>query len=121
MIEIGKIIQKVIKEKRVPVTEFAQKISTNRNNVYNIFRRETIDLKLLLKIGEVLDHDFIQYYITDSTRLAIIRNKNNENIINEEIVLLQKQVKALENEVKELRDRLKDKEMIIELLESKIK
>jgi hypothetical protein len=38
----------VLREKRIPVNEFAKKINTNRNNVYHIFRRETIDTGLLV-------------------------------------------------------------------------
>ena len=119
MIAIGKIIEKVLREKRVPVTEFAKKINTNRNNVYHIFNRETIDTGLLIKIGEILDHDFFQYYISRQTRSDIVNDKSNFYTVNSEIKKLQKQNETLQSELIDLRSSLQDKDMIIELLKLK--
>ncbi|MBA2561954.1 MAG: helix-turn-helix transcriptional regulator [Chitinophagaceae bacterium] len=62
MMHIGKIIKEQVHKKKWSVSEFAQKINTNRNNVYNIFTRQSIDTQLLFTISTVLEHDFFQYY-----------------------------------------------------------
>jgi hypothetical protein len=119
MVEIGKIIENILRQKRMPIIEFAQKINTNRNNVCNIFRRKTIDTGLLLKIGEILDHDFFQYFITNKTRTSILSERNSLYLVNSELKVLKEQNDKLEKEIKDLQNRLEDKEMIIKLLKEK--
>lgn len=64
MVHIGEEIKKVFDERGISVSEFGRRISTSRENVYGIFKRETIDTGLLVKISKVLDHDFFRYYTT---------------------------------------------------------
>lgn len=40
--------------------DFARKIHHARSTVYDIFKRKSIDIDLLLKISEVLEYDFIE-------------------------------------------------------------
>ncbi|MBD5240147.1 MAG: XRE family transcriptional regulator [Bacteroidales bacterium] len=40
------------------VTWFANKICCSRTNVYKIFERDNIDVRLLYSISRVLNHDF---------------------------------------------------------------
>jgi hypothetical protein len=119
MVEIGKIIEKILRQKKMPIIEFAKKINTNRNNVYSIYHRKTIDTGLLLKISEVLEHDFFHYYLTQEALLSIANEKNNFFLFNIELKALKDQNEKMEKEIKELQSRLIDKEMIIELLDSK--
>ncbi len=62
MVHIGKKIQQQLWVKKISVADFAFKINTTRNNVYNIFHRQSIDTELLYKICIILNHDFFQYY-----------------------------------------------------------
>ena len=62
MIHIGNKIKSVLKEKGLSISEFARRINTSRENVYGIFKRQTLDTGQLLKINAVLDYDFFQYY-----------------------------------------------------------
>ena len=41
------------------VTEFARRLNCHRQNVYDIFKRQNIDLSLLQRISRVLEHDFV--------------------------------------------------------------
>ena len=59
---IGQIIKKQVEDSGIKITAFAEKINVSRNNVYDIFNRNSIDTELLKKISEVLNHDFFQYY-----------------------------------------------------------
>lgn len=60
MVHIGKLIKKQLELKKLSVAEFAQKINTNRNNVYDIFKRTSIDTELLYKISIILNFDFFK-------------------------------------------------------------
>ena len=47
--KIGQIIEERLRAQNVNVTEFAKKLHTRRENVYDIFKRENIDIELLKK------------------------------------------------------------------------
>ena len=51
--------------KQMSITEFAEKICCQRNNVYDIFNRSKIDTILLKRISEVLNHNFFQDLAND--------------------------------------------------------
>lgn len=65
MIHIGKLIEAELHRQERSVTWFAGKLCCDRTNVYSIFKRESIDTALLLRISKVLHHNFFRYY-TDS-------------------------------------------------------
>jgi len=58
-IHVGEMIKQKVKERGIKITDFAQAIHCNRNNVYSIYRRKSIDIELLLRISKVLQYDFI--------------------------------------------------------------
>lgn len=60
-ISIGQRIEHEVR-KQMGVTEFAGRLGCQRNNVYDIFGRENIDLDLLMRISKILRHDFLQYF-----------------------------------------------------------
>jgi hypothetical protein len=55
---IGHIIRQVVTKKGIKVPWVAQQLGCHRNNVYLIFSRRWIDTDTLLKLAEILDHDF---------------------------------------------------------------
>jgi plasmid maintenance system antidote protein VapI len=59
-IHIGKLILEKVKEKGISKSEFARNINKSRQNVQDIFKRESIDSQLLFEIGEVLEVDFFE-------------------------------------------------------------
>lgn len=63
-VEIGQKIKEVFDNRRMKLTEFADELGTVRQNVYRIFKKRHLDTGLLLKISQVLDHNFFQYYVT---------------------------------------------------------
>lgn len=50
--------QMELQPKAHTVTWLAQQLNCNRGNVYDIFRRATIDTELLMRISHALGHDF---------------------------------------------------------------
>ncbi len=62
-IHIGENIKERAKELRMGPTELANAINTSKQNVYGIFKRESIDTALLQKIGKALNYDFFSLFI----------------------------------------------------------
>lgn len=61
---IGTFIEMEVR-KQMSITQFADAICCQRNNVYDIFRRSKIDIILLKRISEVLNHNFFQDLAND--------------------------------------------------------
>lgn len=62
MIHIGKRIEEELRLQERSVTWFANKLYCDRTNVYKIFRKQSIDTELLLRISAILNHDFFSDY-----------------------------------------------------------
>lgn len=60
MIHIGKNIEYELRRQERSVAWFARKLFCNRQNVYDIFKRESIDTTLLRRISTILGHDFFK-------------------------------------------------------------
>lgn len=65
MIHIGSIIKEKFDEQSLSVSWFAKQLCCDRTNVYSIFKRESIDTALLVKISAIMNHDFFKYYSND--------------------------------------------------------
>lgn len=65
MIHIGEIIEHVFYEQGRSPSWLAEQLHCDRTNVYNIFKRESIDTALLVRISNILQHDFFRYYIEE--------------------------------------------------------
>ncbi|MGQ0827715.1 MAG: helix-turn-helix domain-containing protein [Bacteroidota bacterium] len=61
-LHIGEKIKERAKELRMGPTELAKLISTSKQNVYGIFKRESIDCSLLQKFCKALNYDFFSHY-----------------------------------------------------------
>ena len=55
----GERVKEVLEASGMSVSEFARRLNCHRQNVYNIFKRKTIDVVLLQRISRVLEHDFV--------------------------------------------------------------
>ena len=84
-IHIGKKIKQVFDKKGMTVSEFGRRINKSRENVYDIFRRATIDTGLLENISKVLEYDFFQYYTSLQKQ---IRKLQEENRMLKELIAL---------------------------------
>lgn len=64
-VTIGQLIEKEVRKRQISITEFAELIGCERNNVYNIFKRNTIDIIQLKRISKVLKHNFFKELADD--------------------------------------------------------
>lgn len=63
---IGELIKRQIEEQHVCISDFAKRINCTRSNVYDILKRDSIDVKLLMDISMALNYDFIHEIINKS-------------------------------------------------------
>ncbi len=61
-INIGKEIKKVAKAKFSKDIDFAKKMGKSRQNIYDLYKRETIDVNTLLDVCRVLSYNFFELY-----------------------------------------------------------
>lgn len=62
MLHIGKIIKAELENQGRSVSWLANALYTDRTNMYKIFKKAHIDTFLLLRISQILNHDFFKYY-----------------------------------------------------------
>lgn len=63
-IQIGPKVQEVFESRNMKLSDLADQLGTVRQNVYRIFKKSDLDTGLLMKISEVLNHNFFHYYKT---------------------------------------------------------
>lgn len=68
MIHIGRMIEGELRQQERSVAWFARKLCCNRQNVYDIFKRESVDTTLLRRISSVLGRDFFRDLSEDISR-----------------------------------------------------
>ncbi len=59
-IHIGHLIKEVFGRQGRRATWLAAELNCNRSNVYSIFQRDNIDVEMLIKISQALDHNFLR-------------------------------------------------------------
>lgn len=71
MLHIGRKIEEELRRQERTVAWFARKLYCNRQNVYDIFKRESIDTSLLRRISAILGHDFFKDLSVDFASLEV--------------------------------------------------
>ncbi len=57
---IGEQIEAILRKQGKSAAWLATQIPCERTNVYNIFRRKSLDVRLLMKISQILEYDFFK-------------------------------------------------------------
>lgn len=70
-IHIGSLIKNFVKEKHINSAELARKIGKTRQNIYDLYKRDDVEVKLLLAISEALNHDFINDICPQKSALEV--------------------------------------------------
>lgn len=124
-VDIGQKIKEVFDARKMKLTDFADQLGTVRQNVYRIFKKRHLDTGLLLKISEVLGHNFFQYYVNEpqshkqfeSEQILKLKLESSEfqhqfELAKKEIDYLRKIIKLMEEKA-DLIQQL-EKEIVIE-------
>jgi hypothetical protein len=61
-IHIGQSIKKIVRESNIKDVVFAKNIGKSRQNVYDLYKRNDVEVKLLHTISQVLNYDFFQFF-----------------------------------------------------------
>ena len=110
MVEIGQIIKEVFDKRQMKLTDFADQLGTVRQNVYRIFKKRHLDTGLLLKISQVLNHNFFQYYVSSPVR---------ENESTESLAGMKKEISEQSNQLDLAKKEVDYLRKIIKLMEEK--
>ena len=100
-VHIGQIIKTVFDESGMTVSELARQLRCERTNVYTIFRRRTIDVELLARLSEILNHNFLddairQYGLDTTLTQQLNLSITFSNLPAEKIMLLAQFMEILE-------------------------
>lgn len=105
-LHIGKKIKEVWKKSRLRGTEFAAAINRDRQVIYDIFKRESIDTELLQNISKVLNHDFFSYYSNETLLVKEPRDKFGYATKDELAQSNRELINFMKNEFAKLREEL---------------
>ena len=106
-VEIGQKIKEVFDARNMKLTDFADELGTVRQNVYRIFKKRHVDTGLLLKISQVLHHNFFQYYVAQPGE------------VDEEIQAMRMETDEFQNQLELSRKEIDYLRKIIKLMEEK--
>ena len=71
-IHIGEEIKKELEKQKLGITWLSRKLYCDRSNIYDIFKRSSLDTGLLLRISTVLNRNFFELYSNELSRHNII-------------------------------------------------
>jgi transcriptional regulator with XRE-family HTH domain len=101
---IGLEIKKIVKKRGFTVEELASALNVSKPNVFDIYRRETIDTGLLERLCKVLNHNFFQYYAdkyqTDYDKLLLQRYQDKNEFLSELLREKEEVYQVLVNQLK---------------------
>lgn len=106
-VEIGQKIKEVFDERNLKLTEFADELGTVRQNVYRIFKKRHVDTGLLLKISQVLHHNFFQYYVARPAEVdeKILALKSETDDVQRQLDLSRKEIDYLRKIIKLMEEK----------------
>ena len=104
-LHIGCLVKSVFDASGMTVSEFARRINCERTNVYKIFDRRTIDVELLVKISEILNHNFLadvmkHHGFETKSIIQLSLNITFDDLTEENVAVLSKAVESLKNSLK---------------------
>ena len=109
---IGELIEREVRKQQIPITQFADMICCQRNNVYDIFRRSKIDIVLLKRISEVLNRNFFKELADDLDLICEREDTEKDKVVAQFFKAVPKALRRLGKEVsiilQELGDEYKD-------------
>jgi transcriptional regulator with XRE-family HTH domain len=99
---IGERLKELLEIKKVSVIQLAEHLNTTPQNIYKLFKKETIDTKYLIPISEYLEIPISQFFSLDdkTTRDFINAGRSDKNsLFDDEIFSIKDRLKKLKAEV----------------------
>jgi transcriptional regulator with XRE-family HTH domain len=115
---IGEIIKARAESKGFTQQQLGEKINTSKQNVRDIYTRQTIDTGLLVAISGVLEYDFFQHYYEEDPLQSISGRESDQ--LKARVVQLETLLAKNEAEMKRLAKELAAQEKIVLLMEAQV-
>lgn len=61
----GQVIEHVVREDHVRISELSRKLQVSRRTIYNWFNQKTLSYEIIYKIGKAIKHDFSKEFPED--------------------------------------------------------
>jgi len=90
-IHLGKLIQAFVKENNINSAELARKVGKTRQNIYDLYKRDDIEVKLFLAISEALQHNFIDELLLSNKN----RNSDLDTVFDTLKLLVEEKMKGV--------------------------
>lgn len=55
----GEIIELIVRRNKISISELSRKLNVSRKSIYNWFKKENLSIEVINKIGEILNHNFV--------------------------------------------------------------
>lgn len=108
-VDIGQKIKEVFDAQNKKLTDFADELGTVRQNVYRIFKKQHLDTGLLLKISQVLNHNFFQYYVSNGSPAGtsddLMKLASQAQDIEQQLILAKKEIDYLRKIIKLMEEK----------------
>jgi transcriptional regulator with XRE-family HTH domain len=114
-IHIGRLIQEQAEARKFSQQELGQRINRSKQNVGDIYKRQSIDSELLLRLSEVLEYDLFSIYYAEEP-LQGMRKKEIEEVTTQ-VSLLKGTLQQKEEIISNLKIALEASQKTITLLE----
>ena len=105
-IHIGNEIKRIVEQKGINISKFSSQLNVERSNIYNIYKRESIDTELLRKISIALEYNFFSIFCSDEDLTNLRKPYTTEPItsfVNEsESVYIKDLKKQLEEKIEQI-------------------
>ena len=108
---IGDLIEREVRKQQIPIARFAEMICSQRNNVYDIFRRSKIDIVLLKRISEVLNRNFFKELADDLDLICEREETEKDKAVAQFFKAVPKALRRLGKEVSIILQELGDEYM----------
>lgn len=102
---IGQLMKKLCWEHHIGAADLARKLGVSRQAVYEMYRKKHLHTRWFGPLGEVFEHDFAQYYLSEENRKKLERGDEDMEALRQENAALKEKVGMLE----ELNELLKGK------------
>ncbi|WP_207436003.1 helix-turn-helix domain-containing protein [Sabulibacter ruber] len=125
---LGEKVKQAISASPFKTEDIAEEIGITPNNLYRIYKKDSFEIKYLLKICEKLELP-VTYFLGEGTSISnsgqmqvahqVGKNRQQVSTGGEDVSELRHQLEICQLERANLEQRLKDKEELIEVLRSK--
>jgi len=118
-VHIGEKIKNRAIELRIGTTELAKMVNTSKQNIYGIYKRESVDSALLYKLSKALKYDFFSYFI--NTKLPPHTDASSNGKKDKKYPEMEDQYLLVQNQLMDLKEKYELLKKVNTLLEEKKK